>query len=588
MSDPEKISLKAFWEAVEQRLAACSAEELRAILRAMARETLPTGRQLFLEKLRPVEETVIAAQPAIQQEELLADIADLIQEYKAAMEEADDWEERSGWGDYYDDEDSLGPYEEFVGPLTALLERVETAFDYGHLPLARAAYEKLFGVLNLEDDYGRGARASDLVGVDFGEVCARYLRALYETEPPERRPQALFGHMRQIRSGLMRPRLMLDDLIQISPRPLPDREHFMTDWLAFLRTQSGSDADAWLREAVRLSQGRPGLEALARAEGKTRPRAYLDWFSALAQEGKDQELLLAAQEALQTLPAQLPIRAAIADQLCAAAARLNETDSLRAGRWEAFLARPALARLLDVWDAAATGAEQTALMQRAAQHARDYLAHPPRRPEMIGLSWAADDLESPTWIDKSVLAHACLLAGDVEAAHQLAAGENVLGWSNSGNPQGLVVAFFLALLSGRAPGALPPNLRQFWERSLQASLGFWAGGEQREDSALKRLERVYREQFANISLSSAGQEKYLAWCLEVAHKRVDAIVSGQHRGSYDKAALLTVVCAETLRLRGNPQAANTLLNEIRNRFPRHRAFQADLKSAVQRMEHGPR
>jgi hypothetical protein len=51
MSDGKHIPLKAFWATVEARLAACSADELRAILRAMANETPPTGRQAFLARL---------------------------------------------------------------------------------------------------------------------------------------------------------------------------------------------------------------------------------------------------------------------------------------------------------------------------------------------------------------------------------------------------------------------------------------------------------------------------------------------------------------------------------------------------------
>ncbi len=49
----------------------------------------------------------------------------------------------------------------------------------------------------------------------------------------------------------------------------------------------------------------------------------------------------------------------------------------------------------------------------------------------------------------------------------------------------------------------------------------------------------------------------------------------QRRGSYDKAAVLTVACAETLRVQGDEKAAGLLVEEIRNRFPRHRAFQAN-------------
>jgi hypothetical protein len=177
---------------------------------------------------------------------------------------------------------------------------------------------------------------------------------------------------------------------------------------------------------------------------------------------------------------------------------------------------------------------------------------------------------------------------DFEVAHRLAAGEKMLGWSSSHNPQGLVLPFFLGLLSGRATGALPPNLAQLWERGLRSSIGFWAFGGEREAQVFERLERAYTEQFAQVFLSNDSQEKILSWCLDVAHQRVNAIVGGQHRKSYGKAAMLTTACAETLRLRGDREAAGSLVNEVSQRFPRHRAFQAELKAAVQRMEQGLR
>jgi hypothetical protein len=458
------MSLKAFWEAVERCLATYSTDELRAVLRGMAQETPPSGRRAFLARLEPIDGAAVTASQVIQQEDLLADIDDLARELKDDMKHADAWEERYEWGEYYDEEDSLGPYEEFVEPLVELFDRAEAAFDYGELSLARAAYQRLFELLKTEDDYGRRVSASDLTGVDEDEAVARYLRAVYETEPPAHRPQAIYEQMRQVPVPLFGPHPMLDDLVQISVRPLPDREQFLADWIDFLRTQdgpSGSDVDAWLREAVRLAQGTPGLEALAQAEGQTRPRAYLDWFTALQEEGKYKEMLAAAQEALQALPAQLPIRAAVADHLCAAAAQLNETEALRLGRWEAFVAKPTLPRMLDLWDVAVDAAERTALMQQTVEHVRDYLANPPvRRVEIMR---GGDAIERPVWIDQSVLAHACLLAGDWDAAHHLAAQARVLGWSSSESHQGLVVAAFLVLLSDQTLEAVPSNLAQFWE-----------------------------------------------------------------------------------------------------------------------------
>jgi tetratricopeptide (TPR) repeat protein len=576
----ERVSMKAFWEAVEQRLAECSADELRTILRAMAQETLPKERQSFLDQLRPVEEGMPVSHRVLQQEELLADIDDFLHEFQAAMKRADDWEEQYEGGEY-DEEDSLGPYTVFVEPLTVLFDQIEATFDYGNLTLARAAYKKLFGVFDLEDDYGRGVRAEDLESMDLEEVRSRYLRAVYETEPLTRRPHVLLEQMQQAQSWSYRPRPRLEDVIQISPKPLPDQDRFFPDWITFLRKQTSRDADTWLREAIRLSQGTLGLEELARAEGKQRPRAYLDWFAALNGEGKHQEILTASQEALQTLPDQLPIRAAVADCLCAAATRLNEAEALRAGRWEAFVAKPTLVRLLDLWDAASTREARTGQMQQAAQRVKDYLAHAPRR---FMEAWE-DGLERPAWSDKSVLVHACLLAEDWNGAHQLAAEEQVLGWSGSGNTQGLVVSCFLVGMAGKLPGELPPNLIQLWQWGLQNSIGFaFVGGiDQTTASLVPRLERIYSECLPTVLLSRDKKEEFLFWCLEVAKLRVNAIVSNQHRGSYDKAAVLIAGCAEMLRLWGRDQEAEAMLEDVSRGFPRHRAFQAELKRAVQRM-----
>jgi hypothetical protein len=374
---------------------------------------------------------------------------------------------------------------------------------------------------------------------------------------------------------------MLNDIIQISPQSLPDQEQFFLDWIAFLRTQSEPEADAWLREAVRLSQGTAGLETLARADGMRRPRAYLDWCAALAAEGTQHAVLAAAHEALQTLPRPLPMRAAVADYLCSAATHLHDTAALRLGRWEAFVAKPTLARLLDVWEVTPASAERTRQMSQAALHVQDTLSNP---PEQVTSVWA-DAIERPVWPDKSVLAHAYLLASDWDAAYRLAVPEQVLGWSSSHNTQGLVVSCCLVQMSGASPSQLPPNLAQLWHWELQNSTGFvsWYGADAGEASLLVRLQHAYTECLPEVALTRHQQAAFLTWCLDVVRRRVDAIVSNQHRGSYDRAALLLTSCTEVLRLLGKAQEARALLEDIRQQFQRHRAFQVELQAAVQRM-----
>lgn len=596
----EKITLKSFWETVEQRLAACSAEELRDILRAMAKETPPAARQKFLAGLTPPEPASAAAvqqtdrqtdrqnvrrtvRRDVQQERLLSDIDNVAAELEAVVEGVESWRNEYWTGRYsYHDEDGPGPYRDFIEPLSRLFKRTEAVFDSGNLALARDAYRKLFAALDLKDAYGDYVSANDLKGVDIGEASARYLRAVYETEKPEHRPKALFDAMQQVRSATFLKQLSLDDIIQISPRPLPELDKFLSDWIAFLRKQRSREADFWLREAIRLSQGTRGLAEQAQTEGQKRPRAYLDWFAALEGEGKDREILAAAQQALRTLPAKLPIRAAIADYLCAAAAKLAQKEALRAGRWEAFAASPTLERLLDLRDAT-DPARRTEVMRRAAQHIQEYLAHQPRRN--IYSVDGPDEFESPAWIEKSVLAHAHLLAGDWEAAQRLAVGR-VPEWSEYENPQGLIVSCFLVLLAGRRRGALPPNLAEMWQEELQDSIrsesGLSNAGDKGGKSLLDRLKQAYAERLPGLRLSADEKAVMLSCCLKRAKQCVRAIVSNKQRAAYKRAAVLVAACAETLRRRGQEKDADRLLKFMRDRYPRHHSFQAELKKATNR------
>jgi tetratricopeptide (TPR) repeat protein len=570
----ERLSLKAFWDAVEERLAAFSADELRAIVRAMAQQVPPDERHAFLAQLKPpAQKTATTFKQVIRPETLLQDIKALAEQLKAAMKDAEYYDEYD-YDDYYDHEDEASPYADFIAPLSALVERTNAAFDLGDFSLARAAYQKLFEVFHLEDEYGRGLDANDLPTADVRETWARYLRAVYETEPLARRPRVLYEQMQATRLLFPPPPPMLNDVISITRAEPADHARFMDAWIAFLRKQDDSFADLWLREAIRLARGVEGLAELARSEGHKRPHAYLDWFTALEEQGDYERVMQEAQQALHVFPEKRPIRAAIADHLAYAARQLNASEMVRTARWEAFCSAPSLARLLDVWETTPE-TEQSNVMARAAQHLQAYRAHPPRSGSTLDLQ------DRPVTINAATLAHAHLLAGEWEAAYELAARERVLGWSSPESTQTIVVPFFLVLLSGKRPNALPRNLKQLWQASLEYSSGWspWGDQEVKPEGRLQdRLERVYADYIPKISLNAAQQTRFLEWCLHIANKRVDAIVGEQHRGSYNKAAMLICACAEVLRARGDITQSNALIAQVRARYPRHRAFLAELNA----------
>ena len=76
--------------------------------------------------------------------------------------------------------------------------------------------------------------------------------------------------------------------------------------------------------------------------------------------------------------------------------------------------------------------------------------------------------------------HSRMLCGDWEAARAMAADADVLGWSSSNNPQGVVVPACLVLLSGQAT-APPANLARLWDWALESSTFLSAYDERPED-----------------------------------------------------------------------------------------------------------
>ncbi len=582
----DHVSLKAFWDAVERRLTTSSAGELAAILRAMAHDTPPSGRGAFLARLNVEPDAAAMTSGGGSDDNLLADIDDWIAEYQDAQAEAEPGEEDyddDWYGNSPDDEDSPGPYAELLEPLTALFDRAQAAFDYGNLPLARRAYLKLFTeALDQEDDYGRAIHVDDLSAVDAGEARARYLCAVYETEAAAQRPEIMFEELLDTGSWLSGPRVLLDDVIQISPKPLPELDRFFREWIAFLRQHSGRDADTWLREAIRLTQGARGLEELARAEGRARPFAFVNWLAVLAAEQRPYDVLAAARLALATLPASLPVRAEIADYLCSSAATLSDAETVRWGRREAFPAQPTLDRLVNLWEVAPDPAEQTQAMREAAQYLVDSLAQP--RPSQTGLEAIdePDGLARPAWVSKSILGHAYLLAQEWLQAQSLAGREEVLGWSRSENTQGLIVPCFLALLATRPAEALPPNVAEVWRQALENTTHVSFSTGIPGNTLGGRLQRAYRVLMARVTLDTDQAVRFQSWCVEITRKRVAAIVGNQHRGSYAKAATLTLACVEALRRRGQEQEADRVLAEVCEQFPRHRNFQDQLKVAIAR------
>jgi hypothetical protein len=136
---------------------------------------------------------------------------------------------------------------------------------------------------------------------------------------------------------------------------------------------------------------------------------------------------------------------------------------------------------------------------------------------------------------------------------------------------------FLVLILGPKT-TLPTFVNDLWKRALEPDpFSFLPSDEEREP---RRLKEAYEELRKQTQLTEAEETALLTWCLKTAKHRAEAIVEGQHRRSYDKAAAVLAACVEVCRARQEEDQGNALVRKLRERFPRHRAFQQELDLAM--------
>ena len=145
------ISLKKFNDEIEDQLSILNLNSLREIIKSFANEVKPTEREDFLSKL-----SFSSSKKVVIDDDILEEIDGLTEMIESRFEEEPDW------SDYEYDVEESGPDADLVEEISLMFDRVNAVFDYGNVQIARKAYEKLFSLLELEDEYGRSIDAYDL------------------------------------------------------------------------------------------------------------------------------------------------------------------------------------------------------------------------------------------------------------------------------------------------------------------------------------------------------------------------------------------------------------------------------------------
>lgn len=564
----EKISLKDFTEKYTEIFENSSKDQLVGILSQMAKSVDSVSRKEFLNKLLPVDKS---DNKSIYVE---STILDRIKKFKKRIVEVGKTE--PDWNNH-DDEDPLVGYEEFIYPLSSFFSEVDDLFNEGNYKTAMEAYEELFSIFEIEDDYGRGIRIYNIESTDIDEARARYFRSIYLTAEPNKRVKNLIFIMGKFGDLDFQERPKLNDLISISTESLPEFSLFLTEWINVTKEMTKPQYDAWHREAIFLLYGIDGISVLAKKEGDKRPRIYVDWINYLIEGKNYAEAIKVSIISLKKIPENKPIRAVIADFMTLCGQKINDKKILLDGLWLSFEAKPNLSKLSNLYTQC-DASKRSSKMRQASTVIETHLQKPDSYN--YGERWERDQIEVPTRPSKSLLLHTYLLSNENNKAFELAKKGKSLGWSSNDNPQPFFIAYFLVLLSKKSFGKLPVTLKRFWDYALNISLdSVWYYGDVDDvkNELFQSVESMYQNLLSTSSTTTVDPE-IIKWCLSASENRVIDIVSNQHRKAYERAAILTVACSDALAITDLTKSVN-FYNKIKDKFPRHPAFQAELKRA---------
>ena len=447
------------------------------------------------------------------------------------------WEPEGGYYDdgYWSDEETLYDRDGFGQKATELLEASMQCVNEKRYAKALGAFDELFSISIPGGDYDdfdlMTLFENDLISLDEIEVLQCYAYSVLMVLINDARTQKLYEIIK-----LSTYQAKLRDITNVGTDEIPERAEFARQWIAFLMSQK----DRWVVEpvlidAVIFSGGTRALHSFAKEHGTVYQTAYAELIKIYATEKHFEKAAGAALEGLAKLSAINHNRVSIADLLLEIGKSLDENTLIETAIWEGFRSSVDLRHFISLYDL-----NDECLIAQAIQH--------------------MDDNYRKDFYDYNYI-H--FLNGDYDLVWaNCKKDKKFLGWSSS--EKGKMIPLFVALLAGGK--SIPPVIKKLIKESFPHNNYF--------ENFLRILHLSFRQ------LPEADFQKYYDWCAKETEGRVNAIVQGQHRGSYYKASALVVAMAEGIRSNGDSDGAIRFIKSYKEKYPRHTAFHGCLREDI--------
>ena len=512
-----------------------------------------------------------------------------MEQMKIWMEQIDEGEfclETYGYEDYsggYWDSDWVTEYTDSQGIGDKIMSMIQFAKDCVndmYYPEAVSVYNWLWDMcVSTDGEYDdtpvdfETLAEEKIISVNMEQIALLTLYADYQSQEADRRAADMYLYFCH---GTFR-ELHIEDMFHVGRENLDGKEQFWKDWIELLSTQSGNAESRLLQEAVLYAEGVPGLVKRADENCRIHPALYL---AAMKEHEKDHdyaEVERVGERALERIDVRLTIRGRVALMTAYASTVLMHQEKEMLFCWEAYRSDTTVRNFLRLF-----GRKEMA--ERYGMRGEEALAAGIRESAVkYGKSQELE--ENIPGDDNYYLLK--FYNGDFRATKEASKNpRGSLGWSTCFIRYGIRL-FLLYLYDNPLPSRAMAAIAQ--------GIGF---PDDEESAYLLPFEKEIAEESRRLKISvfwnyfqrwkqyfqMEPKEKsaYLQWAEKIVYSRADAIVSGQHRGSYASAAVLLAAVAEVKESVGEEGIRAEIFAEYKKKFPRHSSFQAEMRTYFNR------
>lgn len=489
-----------------------------------------------------------------------------------------DVEEYEDYSDSYWDRDWIVEYYDNQGigdKILSIIQFAKNCVDDRRYKEANDIYEWLWEMCVCADSEWDSdpvdlemLEENNVIRTDMKQLALLTLYADYQVQEPNNRAEDIYLYF----SYATFKKLYIEDVFYVGRENLTGKEQFLNDWIALLQTKSGETEARLLTEAVFNRDGIEGLVTMADENADIHPSLYLTAMVEYSKKHDYLQMESVGENAIEKIDKKFKIRSQVALKAAYASSYLLHEENVMKFCWEAFCSDTTIRNFLRLF-------ATKEMAKRYGINGKTILSSVSRNDS---IAFGRNEELRQNQLSTIEFDMLCFFTGDfVKAKNASKNPKESLGWSGTFMPYGIRL-FLLYLYEKPLPSKAAESMARYIgfpdETDIENLLAYENDIiEESRRNKVSMFWNYFQRWKAYFPISLEEKKKYLEWAEKIVHNRAEALVSKQRRNHYGEAAELLAMVAEIKENMGMPGAKRMIFVEYKRKFPRHSAFQSEMK-----------